>query len=243
MDFHRFLQYEFFREWRRLKSYCRKRGIRVMGDIPIYVAHDSCDVQDHPELFELDEKGQPTVVSGVPPDYFSADGQLWGNPIIAGTALRAPASGGGSTAFATLSPCSTWSGSIISAGSKRTGRFRPADTARDGRSVNRAPRCSRRREKELGPLPIVAENLGVITPEVEAIRHQFDYPGMSVLQFAFGNDPRRPRPAPQLSGEVAAYTGTHDNDTTVGSWNSKRPQAALRRTRTSRKSRRSRAPT
>ncbi len=231
MDFHRFLQYEFFREWHRLKSYCRKRGVRVMGDIPIYVAHDSADVQDHPELFELDEKGRPTVVAGVPPDYFSADGQLWGNPIYrwdssARTGYR------------------WWIDrlrhTLAMFDMARLDHFRgfeaywevPAGetTARNGRWV-KGPGASlfEAAEKELGSLPIVAENLGVITPEVEAIRHQFNYPGMSVLQFAFGNDPQAPTFRPHnYPREVAAYTGTHDNDTTVGWWHSRAASGSTR---------------
>jgi 4-alpha-glucanotransferase len=194
-----------------------------MGDIPIYVAHDSADVADHRDLFDLDERGRPTAVSGVPPDYFSADGQLWGNPIyrwkhIARTGYR------------------WWIDrfrhTLNMIDMVRLDHFRgfeaywevPAGetTARNGRWV-KGPGAAlfEAAEGELGPLPIVAENLGVITPEVEAIRRRFDYPGMSVLQFAFGNDPQAPTFLPHnYPREVAAYTGTHDNDTTVGWWNS-----------------------
>ncbi len=231
MEFHRFLQYEFFREWRRLKSYCRRKGIRVMGDIPIYVAHDSADVRDHPELFELDEKGRPTVVAGVPPDYFSADGQLWGNPIYRWERIAR-------TGF------QWWIDRLRHTFGMfdmvRLDHFRGFEaywevaagetTARNGRWV-KGPGAAlfEAAEKELGPLPIVAENLGVITPEVEAIRHQFNYPGMSVLQFAFGNDPQAPTFRPHnYPREVAAYTGTHDNDTTVGWWNSKAASGSTR---------------
>jgi len=223
IEFQRFLQFEFARQWRELKVYCAGRGIRVMGDMPIYVAHDSADVWSHPELFELDESGRPVAVSGVPPDYFSADGQLWGNPIYRWDRLAA----GG---FAWWIERFRHALSVLDM--IRLDHFRgfeayweiPAGepTARNGRWV-KGPGATlfEAAETALGPLPIVAENLGVITPEVEAIRHRFHYPGMSILQFAFGNDPQAPTFRPHnYPRELVAYTGTHDNDTTLGWWNS-----------------------
>lgn len=219
----KYWQFEFFAQWERLKDYCQGRGVRFMGDIPIYVAHDSADVWAHPDLFRLDEQGAPTVVSGVPPDYFSATGQLWGNPIyrwdiLAGTGYkwwieRFRASLGlfdmvrldhfrGFEAF--------WE---VPAG---------ATTAINGRWIKGPGEdFLSALQNAFGGLPIVAENLGVVTPPVEKLRQQFGLPGMSLLQFAFGNDPQGPSFRPHnYSRDLVAYTGGHDNDTTVGWWNS-----------------------
>jgi 4-alpha-glucanotransferase len=219
----KYWQWEFFRQWEKLKSYCGERGIRMMGDIPIYVAHDSADVWAHRELFYLDEDGKPTVVAGVPPDYFSATGQLWGNPIYRWDVIAA-------------SGYQWWIERFLAAlrlfDIVRIDHFRGFEaywqiqagepTAISGRWV-KGPGAELFRAVQgvLGELPIVAENLGVITPEVEAIRRQFHFPGMSLLQFAFGNDPQGPSFRPHnYERELVAYTGGHDNDTTVGWWNS-----------------------
>ena len=222
-NMHRYWQFEFDRQWCALKSHCERRGIRLMGDLPIYVAGDSADVMSHPDLFELDDDGNPKMVAGVPPDYFSATGQLWGNPIYRWDRLR-------KTGYA------WWIERILATLKQvdmvRLDHFRgfeaywqvPAGekTAIGGEWV-KGPGADffEAVESKLGKLPIIAENLGVITPEVEAIRERFGYPGMSVLQFAFGNDPQAPTFRPHnYPREVVAYTGTHDNDTTVGWWNS-----------------------
>ena len=215
--FQKFLQVEFFRQWRKLKEYCAARGIRMMGDIPIYLAKDSADVWARPELFRFD------VVAGVPPDYFSATGQLWGNPIYRWNRM----SRDGYT---------WWVGRMRAALEMfdlvRMDHFRgfeaywqvPAGktTAVEGEWVKGpgADLFHVLRDK-IGPLPIVAENLGVITPEVEAIREEFGFPGMAVLQFAFGKDPQAPTFQPHnYPRNLAAYTGTHDNDTAMGWWHS-----------------------
>jgi len=214
-------QFEFFRQWAKLKAHCHDHGVRIMGDIPMYVAHDSADVWAHPELFRLDEQGKPTSVAGVPPDYFSATGQLWGNPIYRWDRLA-------------NSGYRWWidrfRASLASFDLLRLDHFRgfeaywevpaSASDAIDGRWV-KGPGAGffQALQAELGELPVVAENLGVITPEVEAIRTQFGFPGMSLLQFAFGNDPQGPSFRPHnYSRELVAYTGGHDNDTTVGWW-------------------------
>ena len=219
----KYWQFEFFRQWAKLKTHCHDRGIRIMGDIPIYVAHDSADVWAHPELFHLDEQGKPTVVAGVPPDYFSATGQLWGNPIYRWDVLA-------------NSGYSWWidrfRASLELFDLVRLDHFRgfeaywevpgSASNAIGGRWV-KGPGIQffHALQAELGELPVVAENLGVITPEVEAIRKQFGFPGMSLLQFAFGNDPQGPSFRPHnYSRELVAYTGGHDNDTTLGWWRS-----------------------
>jgi 4-alpha-glucanotransferase len=218
-----FTQYMFFRQWRSLHDYARERGIRIMGDLPIYVAHDSADVWANPELFQLDAAGDPAVMSGVPPDYFSATGQLWGNPIYRWDRMA-------QTGFR------WWIDRVAAALAQvdivRLDHFRgleaywevPAGetTARNGRWV-KGPGAAllEALQEALGDLPIVAENLGVITPEVEAIRTQFGLPGMAILQFAFGKDPQAPDFKPHnYPRDRVAYTGTHDNDTTVGWWTS-----------------------
>lgn len=220
---HKFWQFEFFRQWKRLKDYAAIRGIRFMGDIPIYVAHDSADVWAHPELFYLDSQGRPTVVSGVPPDYFSASGQLWGNPIYRWDLLAKNGYQWWIERFRA---------SLALFDMVRLDHFRgfeaywevPGDetTAIHGRWV-KAPgeELLTALQNAFGELPIVAENLGVITPPVERLRKQFGLPGMSLLQFAFGTDPQGPSFRPHnYARDLAAYTGGHDNDTTVGWWNS-----------------------
>ena len=219
----KYWQFEFYRQWERLKSHCHRLSIHILGDIPIYVAHDSADVWAHPELFYLDDHGKPTVVAGVPPDYFSATGQLWGNPIYRWNVLAD-------------SGYSWWidrfRASFQLFDMVRLDHFRgfeayweiPADaTTAAGGKWTKGPgtKFFQALQDELGELRIVAENLGVITGEVEAIRKRFGFPGMSLLQFAFGNDPQGPSFRPHnYSRELVAYTGGHDNDTTVGWWNS-----------------------
>jgi 4-alpha-glucanotransferase len=219
----KFFQYEFFEQWQSLRAYGRERNIRIIGDIPIYVAHDSADVWSNRQFFLLDERGYPLKASGVPPDYFSATGQLWGNPIYNWPLLK-------QTGY------KWWIERLRSAlrlyDFVRIDHFRGFEaywevpgsdtTAKNGRWVKGpgAELFSVLR-KELGDLPVIAENLGVITPEVEAIRHEFGFPGMAILQFAFGNDPQAPTFKPHnYVHDLVAYTGTHDNDTVVGWWNS-----------------------
>ena len=219
----KFLQFVFFTQWQELRDYARSRGVRLMGDVPIYVAHDSADVWVNPRYFELDAAGNPAVVAGVPPDYFSATGQLWGNPIYSWCTLAAEGYRWWLRRFRAVFELVD----II-----RLDHFRgfeaywevPAGepTAVHGRWVKGpAADLFRVARESLGELPLVAENLGVITPEVEAIRHEFGFPGMSILQFAFGNDPQAPTFRPHnYPRELVAYTGTHDCDTTVGWWTS-----------------------
>jgi 4-alpha-glucanotransferase len=220
---YKFWQFEFFRQWGALREACHQRGIRIMGDLPIYVAHDSADVWTAPKLFWLDERGNPLKVSGVPPDYFSATGQLWGNPTYRWDRLRKDG-------------FRWWiervRGVMRLFDMVRIDHFRgfeayfeiPAGetTAVHGVWI-KGPGVElfEALEREFGALPIVAENLGVITPEVEAIRKRFDFPGMALLQFAFGNDPQGPSFRPHnYERNLVAYTGGHDNDTTVGWWTS-----------------------
>ena len=219
----KFFQYEFSRQWQDLRDYGRQRGIRIIGDLPIYVAHDSADVWSNRRFFLLDEGGSPLKIAGVPPDYFSATGQCWGNPIYNWPLLQ-------ETAY------EWWVDRLRSAlrfyDVVRIDHFRGFEaywevpgretTAINGRWVKGPGReLFSVLRKELGDLPIIAENLGVITPEVEDIRHEFDFPGMAILQFAFGNDPQAPTFKPHnYVHDLVAYTGTHDNDTVVGWWTS-----------------------
>jgi 4-alpha-glucanotransferase len=220
---YKFFQYEFFRQWQALRAYGRERNIRVIGDIPIYVAHDSADVWVNRQFFLLDERGVPVKMAGVPPDYFSATGQLWGNPIYNWPLLK-------QTGY------QWWVERMRSAlrlyDFVRIDHFRGFEaywevpgnetTAMNGRWV-KGPGAELFGvlRQELGPMPIIAENLGVITPEVEAIRHEFGFPGMAILQFAFGKDPQAPTFKPHnYVRDLVAYTGTHDNDTVVGWWTS-----------------------
>lgn len=223
IEAHKYGQFEFFRQWAALKQYARDRGVRIMGDISIYVAHDSADVWMHRELFHLDAGGNPSLVAGVPPDYFSATGQLWGNPLYCWELMA-------------QSGYRWWVERLRAAlavlDTVRLDHFRgfeaywevPASetTAVNGRWVKGPGAALFEAAREaLGELPIVAENLGLITPEVETLRKRLGFPGMSVLQFAFAGDHEgaefRPHNYPR---ELVAYTGTHDNDTTVGWWTS-----------------------
>ena len=219
--FQKFVQFEFFREWHDLKRYCAQLGIRIFGDLPIYVAHDSADVWSNRDLFELDAAGNPTRVAGVPPDYFSATGQLWGNPLYNWPKLAA-------TGYrwwidrlrATLDVFD-----MIRIDHFRGFEAYWAVPASESTAINgawiQAPgeHLFEAAQAELGRLPIVAENLGVITPEVENLRCSFGFPGMAILQFAFGTDPQGPSFRPHnYPREIVAYTGTHDNDTTAGWW-------------------------
>ena len=220
---HKFTQYLFFSQWKKLKQYCASRRIRIMGDLPIYVAHDSSDVWANREFFLLDKNGNPVKVAGVPPDYFSATGQLWGNPIYNWQKLR-------DTGFQWW--IERFRAMFTMFDVVRIDHFRgfeaywevPAgeSTAMNGQWTQ-APgqEVFEAVQKALGELPIVAENLGVITPEVEAIRHRFRFPGMAILQFAFGTDPQAPSFRPHnYVCDLVAYSGTHDNDTIVGWWTS-----------------------
>jgi 4-alpha-glucanotransferase len=222
-EFHKFAQFQFFRQWEKLREHCARHGISIMGDIPIYVAHDSADVWAHGELFRLDEQGRPSAVAGVPPDYFSASGQLWGNPLYRWDVSAAS----GHRWWIERCRASLRLFDLV-----RLDHFRGfeaywevpagASTAAEGKWVQ-GPGAEffRILQAELKELPFVAENLGVITPGVEALRHEFGFPGMSLLQFAFGNDPQGPSFRPHnYSRELVAYTGGHDNDTTVGWWTS-----------------------
>ncbi|MEX2570451.1 MAG: 4-alpha-glucanotransferase [Gemmatimonadota bacterium] len=215
-----FQQFLFSRQLQSLRRHARDRGIRIIGDIPIFVAHDSADVWANPDIFELDADGAPTSVAGVPPDYFSATGQRWGNPLYRWDVLRRRDYDWWVARFRrTLEMVD-----II-----RVDHFRgfeayweiPASeaTAVNGRWVaGPGAEFFHRIEAQLGRLPLIAEDLGLITPEVDALREALGFPGMRVLQFAFDGDPSNPHLPANYTTEAVAYTGTHDNDTILGWW-------------------------
>jgi len=225
------LQFLFHHQWSSLRRAAKERGISIIGDIPIFVAHDSADVWCHPELFYLDDKGQPTVIAGVPPDYFSMIGQRWGNPLYRWDLHE-------------RSGFSWWIHRLRSTFQLydivRIDHFRgfaanweiPASETTAVRG-HWAPGPGRKlfdaAQKALGNLPIIAEDLGVITPDVDALRDALGYPGMRILQFAFGDDAKAATFRPEsYPSNCVVYTGTHDNDTTVGWYRSEAGQDSTR---------------
>jgi 4-alpha-glucanotransferase len=217
--FHQFVQYIFEIQIQALRKRCSERRVRLIGDVPIFVARDSADVWSRPELFYLDKRGQPTVQAGVPPDLFSATGQLWGNPLYRWDVHEEE---GFSWWIDRLTALLKWVDLI------RIDHFRgfeaywevrgKAKTAVKGRWVH-APGDAffKALKKRFGDLPLIAEDLGVITPEVEALRDRFDLPGMRVLQFGFSTSPDSEKYLPhRFVPHCVAYTGTHDNDTARG---------------------------
>jgi 4-alpha-glucanotransferase len=220
---HKLTQFLFFEQWQRVRDACRARSIVIMGDLPIFAAHDSADVWVRRELFRLDAEGRPTVVAGVPPDYFSATGQLWGNPHYRWDVL-------GRTGYAWW--IERFRALLALVDRVRIDHFRgfeaswevPGDAATAVRGEwvkgpGAALFDALRSALGVDRLPFVAENLGVITPEVEALREGLGLPGMAILQFAFGTDPQAPDFKPHnYPRNRVVYTGTHDNDTTVGWW-------------------------
>ena len=205
-------QVRFAREWGALREYAAARDVRLIGDLPLYVSDGGADHRLHPELFE------EGAVAGVPPDYFSADGQLWGNPLYDWRALRQTGYRWWIERFrrtfelVDLTRVDHFRGFVaywsVPAGAKtaRRGRWRRGP----GRRVFDAARA------ELGELPVIAEDLGLITPPVERLRDDLGFPGMRVLQFAYGGGPRNPHLPENHPENAVVYTGTHDNDTAVG---------------------------
>jgi 4-alpha-glucanotransferase len=214
----KFRQFVFFRQWRQLREYAHEHGIRLIGDMPIFVSRDSADVWSRPELFQLDEERRPTFVAGVPPDYFSATGQLWGNPLYDWERHRAERYAWWIARFASTLKLvdlvrldhfrgfeAYWA---VPAGSATAepGSWVPGPGGELFEAVQTA----------LGRLPLIAEDLGVITPEVDALRRAYDFPGMRILQFAFGGAQEDRFLPHRYDHHTVVYTGTHDNETTVG---------------------------
>ena len=215
-----FCQWCFFRQWHALKRYANERAIRIVGDAPIFIAHHSAEVWANPRLFELDSHGKPTAVAGVPPDLFSDTGQRWGNPLYRWSAHAADGYAWWIERVRRIFELVD----IV-----RIDHFRgfaayweiPADeaTAVNGRWLE-GPGAAlfEAIDRALGPLPIIAEDLGVITPDVVALRKAFNFPGMRILHFAFGGDSTNAYLPHNFEADTVVYTGTHDNDTTLGWW-------------------------
>ncbi|MFM8582665.1 MAG: 4-alpha-glucanotransferase [Planctomycetaceae bacterium] len=218
--FHQFTQLLAYGQWRRLRQAANDRGIQILGDVPIFVGHNSSDVWARQELFQLDDAGSPTAVAGVPPDYFCEDGQHWGNPLyrwdrLAGTGYR-----WWIDRIAATLRCVDW---------LRIDHFRGCEayweipgTARTAKEGQWQPGPGRdlfdALRAALGELPIIAEDLGVITPDVDALRRRLGLPGMRILQFAFAGDAGNRFLPHNHERDAVVYTGTHDNDTTAGWW-------------------------
>jgi len=215
-----FWQYLFEQQWKDLKSYCNERGVLIFGDLPIYVAQDSADVWANRQLFTLDESGHPTTIAGVPPDYFSETGQRWGNPLYRWDVMKASGYAWWVSRMARI---------LELVDLVRLDHFRgfeaywevPAseETAingvwRDGPGADLFDAL----EANLGDVPLIAENLGVITQGVTDLMDRFGFPGMAILQFAFDSDDSNEFLPHNYQEPVVAYTGTHDNDTLMGWW-------------------------
>ena len=222
IKFWKFCQWQFFTQWEKLKTYANTRGVALIGDMPIFVSLQSADVWAHPHLFDLDEQGQPTVVAGVPPDIFSETGQRWGNPLYHWPHHAA-------------THYHWWvermRHSLTMYDMVRIDHFRgfesyweiPAqdDTAVGGRWVpGPGAAIFDAMRKQLGQLPLIAEDLGLITPEVIALRQQVNLPGMRILQFAFDGDTDNLYLPHNFKPGSVVYTGTHDNNTVGGWWES-----------------------
>ena len=215
-----FCQWSFFRQWLELKAYANGRGVKLVGDVPIFIGHHSAEVWAHQALFELGPDGMPTAVAGVPPDFFSATGQRWGNPLYR---WDVHARDGFAwwvermrrvfelVDIVRIDHFRGFAGYWEIPASEPTavhGHWRPGPGAALFEAVAEA----------LGPMPIIAEDLGVITPDVEALRRRFQFPGMRILQFAFSDDARNGFLPHHHERDTVVYPGTHDNDTSIGWW-------------------------
>jgi len=223
-------QWQFASQWQALREHAHSRGVRLFGDLPIYVAPDSVTTWTQREQFQLDHEARPISVAGVPPDYFSADGQLWGNPLYDWAQARRDGFAFWRARFASQLArfdlvridhfrglAGYWS---VPAGARtaREGEWVPAP----GAELLAALRA------DAGDLPVVAEDLGLITPDVDALRHAYALPGMRVLQFGFDGSPGNPHLAYNFARDTVAYTGTHDNDTVRGWYDGLDGQTAAR---------------
>lgn len=226
IDFHRFMQFLFFRQWTAVKEYAHSHKVKIIGDIPLYVALDSADAWANPDIFEFDEQLDPVRVGGVPPDYFSETGQLWGNPLFRWDRLKET----GYRWWIERIRTNLFLYDII-----RIDHFRGFAAYW---AVPYAEKTAIRGEwipcpgkdffdalrAEFGDLPIIAEDLGVITPDVEELRDGFGLPGMKILQFAFDSSEANDYIPHNYVKNCIVYTGTHDNDTVVGWFNSAKPE-------------------
>lgn len=221
MDRQRFAQFLFYQQWLALKEYANRHGILLFGDMPLFVAQDSADVWAHQSSFLLDEQGQPTVVAGVPPDYFSATGQRWGNPHYRWESMEADGFAWWQARMKTQ---------LTLFDILRIDHFRGLEsyweipesekTAIRGRWIKAPGKALLAHlSRTFSSLPLVAEDLGIITPEVNELRKQFNLPGMKIMQFAFDGGANNPYLPHNHAKNSVVYTGTHDNNTTVGWFN------------------------
>ncbi len=219
--FHKFLQFKFVEQWLKLRAYANGKDIKIIGDVSIYVCHNSADVWANPEIFKLDpETFDPTFIAGVPPDYFSATGQLWGNPVYNWEQLQ-------KTDFAWW--IKRFQVTLQYVDLVRVDHFRGFEAywqvpAGEENAINgewiKGPDAEifEKIRSTLGSLPILAEDLGIITPEVEQLRDRFEFPGMRILLFAFDGDPANNYLPHNYVSNCVVYSGTHDNDTALGWW-------------------------
>lgn len=232
IEYETWLQFEFFEQWNDLKDYANSKNIRVTGDIPIFVDHNSADVWSHSEYFAVDKQGNRELVAGVPPDYFSDTGQLWGNPLYKWNALQKDGFSWWIERFKQMFD-------LFDA--IRVDHFRGFDEywevkASEENAINgqwvKAPGVElfTTIKEKLGSLPIIAEDLGVMTHGVEDLRDRFNFPGMKILQFAFDSDSTNGFLPHNYSQNCVTYTGTHDNDTTIG-WYKSAPEVEQHRAR------------
>lgn len=220
--FWRFVQWQFELQWQAIKTYARSKNVRIVGDLPIFVAHHSADCWARPDLYQLDDAGQPTVVAGVPPDFFSETGQRWGNPLYNWAAMAKDgyrwwvARVRRQLHLADVVRIDHFRGFVdyweipANAPTAMQGCWKPGP----GEALFAALSAA------LGNLPIIAEDLGLITPEVSTLRKRTGFPGMRVLQFAFSGDAGNAFLPHNFEPNTVVYTGTHDNDTVPGWWNS-----------------------
>lgn len=222
IEFYKFIQFLFFKQWKELKSYANSKGIKIIGDLPIFVAFDSADVWVNKHLFEVTDEGKPLFIAGVPPDYFSPTGQRWGNPHYRWEVME-------------QDDYEWWRKRVQSILNLtdiiRIDHFRgfynyykiPGDspTAEVGEWVlGPGEKFFYTLEKYFGKLPIIAEDLGILVPGVYELRDKFNFPGMKILQFAFGTNGEKKFLPHRFVKNCVVYTGSHDNDTTIGWWNS-----------------------
>lgn len=212
------MQYEFARQWDALHDYAKAAGVSILGDLPFYVALDSADIWRDPAQFQLDRKGRPKAVAGVPPDYFSADGQLWGNPLYDWAHMKRDG-------YSYWRERAAYAFSLYDA--LRIDHFRAAaaywsvpagaETAREGHwETGPGMAFCRMLDEAGGGKPVLAENLGLIDEKVDSLLSEAGYPGMAVFQFGFDGDPKNPHLPHNYTPHLAAYPGTHDNNTLLG---------------------------
>ncbi|WP_103664933.1 4-alpha-glucanotransferase [Gracilimonas amylolytica] len=218
IDFQYWLQFEFYNQWIALKEYANERGIRVVGDIPIFVDHNSADVWANPQYFEVDKKGDRQLVAGVPPDYFSKTGQLWGNPLYKWDELEKDGFSWWVDRFKHM---------FEACDAIRVDHFRGFDAYWEVKATEKTAEKGRWVEgpgenlfdtilEKCGELPIIAEDLGFVTEGVEKLRDKYNFPGMKIIQFAFDSDSTNSFLPHNYSQNSVAYSGTHDNDTAIG---------------------------